>query len=339
MTAIKDPIVEAIDAYHAETIDAPRQHLGASIIGHECDRWLWLSFRWAVREKFEGRIRRLFRRGQHEEAWVVSDLRNADLTVTECLQQQKHHTLAPHIVCTPDGIVSNMHEAPKKRHSLEIKTHSAKSFASLVKDGVEKSKPMHYAQMQMEMLAQDTDRALYVAVNKDNDDIYTERVKQDRKAADAILARGQRIVFSNSMPEPISADPSWYQCKMCAGHDLCFGSKLTKEVNCRTCAHSTATPEGTWTCARYECDIPAENQEAGCEAHVLHPDLVPWRLDYELSTEHVAVWNIDGKKVSNGEACATTFGSKELIANASACANPDPLMVSMREDMGARVTG
>jgi hypothetical protein len=339
MTAIADPIVEAIDTYHASQQDLPRQYLGASVIGHECDRWLWLSFRWAVVQRFEGRIKRLFRRGQHEETWVVADLRAADYTVSECLQHQKHHTLAPHIGCTPDGVIVGLAEAHKKRHSLEIKTHSAKSFASVQKDGVEKSQPKHYAQMQMEMLAQETDRALYVAICKDNDEIYTERVKLDKMQAENILERGKRIVFSERMPEPLSADPSWYQCKFCQGHDLCHVSKLTREVNCRTCAHSTATQAGTWTCARFECEIPTENQRDGCDCHVLHPDLVPWQLDMDSSTETDAVWIIEGKPVRNGEPCANVFGSKELIANAHACANADEIVIGMREEFGGRIVG
>ena len=66
MTAIDDPnagIVAAIDRAHEAKQDGPRQHLGCSVIGHHCERWLWLSFRWAVIEKHSGRLLRLFRRG------------------------------------------------------------------------------------------------------------------------------------------------------------------------------------------------------------------------------------------------------------------------------------
>ena len=42
-------------------------------------------------------------------------------------------------------------EAPKTWHVLEFKTHNSKSFAKLEKEGVQKSNPMHYAQMQVYM--------------------------------------------------------------------------------------------------------------------------------------------------------------------------------------------
>ena len=77
MTAIPEPIhniANLIDEHHASQPDEPRGHLGCSLLGHPCERWLWLSFRWAVKEKFQGRILRLFRRGNNEENIIISDL-------------------------------------------------------------------------------------------------------------------------------------------------------------------------------------------------------------------------------------------------------------------------
>ena len=52
-----------------------RPHLGASEIGHECDRYLWLSFRWAKPADFDGRMLRLFDTGNHQEPRLIADLR------------------------------------------------------------------------------------------------------------------------------------------------------------------------------------------------------------------------------------------------------------------------
>ena len=193
MTAIpeQDKLVELIDAATEGTSDH-RSHLGASIIGHHCDKYLWLTFRWSFISKFDGRIKRLFRRGQEEEKSVVADLRAADMLVTECLHHQKLHYIAPHVGCTPDGMLVGHPDAPVAKHSLEIKTHSLESFNAVAKEGVEKSKPMHWAQMQCEMTAQRTERALYVAVCKDDDRIYTERIHLDKDAAQAIIERGKK---------------------------------------------------------------------------------------------------------------------------------------------------
>ena len=77
-----------IDKHHETHAEPPRPHMGCSQLGHPCDRWLWLSFRWAVQPTFPGRILRLFRRGQNEETTIISDLRAIGLDIrnnTGCL--------------------------------------------------------------------------------------------------------------------------------------------------------------------------------------------------------------------------------------------------------------
>ncbi len=124
------------------TNDAPRYHLGASSIGDSCDRKIWFAFRWINQEDFDGRMLRLFRRGQLEEQQVVNDLRNAGMKVADIDQKtKKQYNFADgHFAGSMDGIIDQgVPDALLKSHVLEIKTHSLKSFASLEKDGVEKS--------------------------------------------------------------------------------------------------------------------------------------------------------------------------------------------------------
>jgi len=311
---IPDEVAAAIDAAHERQVELPRSHLGASQLGHACDRWLWLSFRWAVREPFPGRILRLFRRGRMEEATIAADLKSIGIEIHSTEGAQAQVDFGSHVSGSLDGIIeSGVPGALKARHIFEAKTHSKKSFDDLLKHGVEKSKPVHAAQMQVYMAGTNIDRALYFAICKDDDRIYTERLHYSRTEAERLIARGHRIALADRMPEPLSSNPAWYECKFCAAHDFCHGSKKTKEVNCRTCAHSTAEPDSTWTCARFNNSvIPIETQYTGCDSHVLHPDLVPWqRLDGPDAW--TAVYVIDGVEVANGEGDANVFGSRELL--------------------------
>jgi len=317
-------IASLIDAAHESRAEVPRPHMGCSQLGHPCDRYLWLVFRYAVIEKFPGRILRLFRRGHREEATIVEDLRAIGITITHTGADQSRVEFGAHVAGSIDGVIeSGVPEAPRKRHIAEFKTHSKKSFDELEKLGVEKAKPLHFVQMQLYMLGTGIDRALYVAVCKDDDRLYTERVRLDEVIARKYLERGQRLALADRMPPPISTDPSWYQCKRCAAHSFCHGDRLTKQVNCRTCAHSTAKPDSTWRCERHDADgIPEQWQRTGCDSHTLHPDLVPWRQLDGLDN-WTAVYEIDGQPVANGEPCANIFASAELIANGKACANRD----------------
>jgi len=331
-------VASLIDAAHESIKEPPRGHLGASVIGHHCDRYLWLSFRWACPEQFNGRILRLFRRGQNEESVVVSDLRAAGCEVSDLDTNGRQYGFRDgHFAGSIDGIVlSGVPEAPNKPHVLEIKTHSIKSFNELEKEGVKKSKPMHYAQMQTYMARMNIDRALYFAVCKDDDRIYTERVRLDKDEADRLAERAQRIIASDRMPEPISADPTWYQCKYCSAADLCHGNKRLPDINCRTCANFTANRDGTAHCARFG-EIPTlDAQRAGCEAHVIHPDIVPWPFQPTEQGTHL-IYIIDGKEVLNGDPPA--FTSREIVANPLGCANADSDFLDMRIAFDARVVG
>ena len=312
MTTIPQPptIQELIDAHHESKQKRERFHLGCSEVGHHCERYIWLNFRWALPLRHSGRMLRLFRRGHREEETVIADLEAIGCTVTrqqECVDYGGH--LRGHI----DGVVTGVPQAPKTPHLLEIKTSNLKSFKLLESEGVEVAKPQHFAQMQLYMRALQLTRALYVSVCKDNDAMHIERVKRDASAAARYIERGRSLPLLNDAPPRISERPDWWQCKMCDAHDLCHGSKISREVNCRTCALSTAKADGTWFCERWESTIPNEHQEKGCPSHVLHPNLVPWTRESIGELWH-AVY--DGK-VNGGPDLDGAMSSREILDSCS----------------------
>jgi len=71
-TALAKRILEEIDEYCVRAYDGGhRSHLGASLIGRECKRYLWYVFRWCLHEKTTGRQQRLFNHGHREEARFI----------------------------------------------------------------------------------------------------------------------------------------------------------------------------------------------------------------------------------------------------------------------------
>ena len=279
MTKIPEPThstAALIDEYHASRPDKPRPHLGASMLGHHCDRWLWLSFRHVIVEHFPGRILRLFRRGQNEEAIVVSDLRAIGCEVVDQMADgsQWRVDFGGHVSGSIDGMITQgLPEAPKAKHLLEIKTHSKKSFDDLTAKGVKESKPMHWAQMQLYMMGTGVERALYAAVCKDDDRYHFERIHFDKDAAQALVERGHRITASDRMPEPVSADPTWYQCRFCPAHSFCHKGEAIHQTNCRTCGWSTAMPDSTFKCEQHGATIPTDEQYKEHPCHELHDDI------------------------------------------------------------------
>lgn len=244
------------------------RRLGASIIGKECDRAIWYSFRWALLKRFEGRILRLFEKGQTEESWIALDLKSANIDFRpmdpDTGEQWEFSALGDHLVAKLDGVGVGFPEAPATWHLVEMKTHNQKSFDDLIKNCVEKSKPQHYAQMQVGMGLAELDRCVYIAVNKNTDEIWFERIAFNKQDFTALMQRAKSIIFCNEAPEKINESPAWYQCKMCDYAGIChMGDKAEK--NCRTCRYASALESGGWGCVKTSTVI--DKCCAACKDH------------------------------------------------------------------------
>jgi hypothetical protein len=93
-----------------------------------------------------------------------------------------------------DGVAKGLPEAPKTPAVLEFKTHNDKSFTDLVKNKVQASKPQHYDQMNIYMGLMELDRALYMAVNKNTDDLYTEWVHFVQDRFHQLMAKAEHLI-------------------------------------------------------------------------------------------------------------------------------------------------
>ncbi|MFM2058423.1 MAG: hypothetical protein RLY71_2808 [Pseudomonadota bacterium] len=290
-----------------------RAHLGASLIGHPCARYLWLTFHWVGREAFDGRMLRLFQAGRDFEPRAVAELRAIGCEVHESDeatgQQFRVSAHGGHFGGSLDAAACGLPEAPRAWHVVEFKTHSAKSFKALMADGVEQAKPQHYAQMQVYMGLTGMDRALYLAENKDTSELYSERVPADPVVFAKLMQHAHLIIESPEPPQRIHDDPAWWQCKFCAFHGQCHG-QVVPEVNCRTCAHSTPEPDGDarWSCARQAAGnaLSLAEQRAGCRGHRYIPLLLE-RLGEQVSAADELDGNAtvhyrraDGRGFSNG---------------------------------------
>ena len=204
--------------------ELPRQHMGASQLGHACDRWLWLQFRHAVIERHSGRMLLLFRRGHEEESRIVAHLKKVGISVNNTGEDQISFDFGCHVKGSCDGVIDGIKGFIEERLILECKTHSEKSFKDLKESGVKKSKPMHWVQCCVYGFGAGCKYALYFAVNKNTDEIYIEILDLDFDVAISAIARGKRIALAERMPEPMpGSDRSYFLCKMCPAHGVvCF---------------------------------------------------------------------------------------------------------------------
>lgn len=265
---IHSDVEAATDAYFTE---GHRRHLGASIIGHDCARYLWLTFRWVHKEKVPGRMRRLWDRGHKEEPRMIQWLRLIGFVVHEFDHDAEGET--QYRISGSNGhfggSLDTIAELPE-RYGLgnlalltEYKTHSDKNFKALKKGGMIAAYPKHYKQMSSYGAAYQLKYGLYCAVNKNDDELYYEIVELDWSQADDLYRKADQIIFSQLPPRKINESPAFYTCKMCSLVGVCQLSEAV-EKNCRSCVNAAPGPNKAWNCALHGDNIPDGVIAVGC---------------------------------------------------------------------------
>lgn len=303
-------IAAIYEHYTTSRKDRHSNRLGGSMIGAPCDRALWYGFRHADKSHFTGRQLRLFNTGHREEERVIADLRAAGCTVwdrdPDAPEKQIGFTSANgHFVVYLDGVVEGLKESLKP-HTLEVKSANDKNFKTFKSKGLEVWKPTYYAQAQIGMHLSGLERCAFIVVNKNDDDMWMERIRYDPAMGMQLIARASAIIFAEQPPARISNDPAYFECKFCTFHNVCHMGKLP-EINCRTCAH--ATPEkdgdGRWSCAKRNAFGTV------CSKHIFNPYMMPWSID-DAGSEWVQYVDDDGEVIRNGDGNSLEIASRWL---------------------------
>lgn len=245
------PITMLIDEHYARQPQRFSSRLGASQIGEPCDRSLWYSFRHASEPVRSGQLNRICETGHWYEARIIGWLRAIGIQVEAPEQQYEFTACSGHFVCKLDGAVLGVPEAPKTWHVLECKHANRDKFVRVAR-GIEKNAPKWYCQAQVAMLLSGMDRCLFVVADKNEtwrtEDVYTERVRLDRAAAQALIDKAQAVIDATELPPRIADTPEARDCMFCDHRPVCHSGVLPRK-SCRTCAFSDAADGGRWLCA------------------------------------------------------------------------------------------
>lgn len=310
ISSVSDRIHKAYEGSSQK--EGPCPYIDTSILGHKCDRYIWLTFRWVFfyQTPREGRVEMVRKRNEREKEYVLHNLDTIGIPKTYTfLDKQADLDFGSHVHGVPDGYLpqgtgSNESTSP---HSLLIDSCDTNDWLTAYREGIPSQK---YCQLQLEMygfkyiLKMPCDRGLYYAICKDDDRIYTERVALEKEDAESLIQRGKYLALSDNLPERTSC----HDCKDCPYRDFCypeegFGDIMYPEINCRTCCHSTPKEDGTWFCEYWDDTIPSLTaQHHACDAHCVNPALVPtWELLNDRCTNWSACYNIHNiGQVMNG---------------------------------------
>jgi hypothetical protein len=268
-------VLSDIDRYAQVAYDdGHRKHLGASLMGRECRRFLWYTFRWVKKERFEGRMMRLFQRGHREEDRYAEYLRGIGFSVW-LADDKGEQFRAPFAEGHGGGSLDAILRFPPS-YGIdmpilgEFKTNNDGGFDKLVKEGVAKSKTDHWVQMCMYGSHPDYQftHALYFNTNKNDDDMHVEFVKLDWKLGENMRRKGEQIIRAPFPPPKLTFDPTNYICRNCNFNGVCHKNEAV-ERNCRSCRHASPIPGKQWFCGHssHNAVIPDEIIVQGCGLH------------------------------------------------------------------------
>ena len=263
-------ISKAIDQVYADAQGSSfRAHLGASVLGHACARKVWYDFRWAHNVLHTGRILRLWERGHREEEQFIRCLRRIGFEVSDVDQDTGKQPVFSdhngHFGGSRDALIwteGNLFGL-KGDGLSEFKTYGDKYFNQLKAKGVLTYSLSHFVQMQIYMHYFNLKWALYLAVNKNTDELYDEIILYAEEVALRYVDRAKAIIESQEAPPKIHDSESWWMCRMCDYRSVCHRG-TTPDKNCRSCVFAQPVEDGKWRCNRFGSIIPEDFLPQGC---------------------------------------------------------------------------
>ena len=283
---MQDPTLLALDealenAQHREA----RPYLGASGIGENCDRKLWMNFRWTKRPFIEAAGIRRIEDGHRGERVLADWLRLVvDLsTEKEPGVQHSFEDHGGHFRGSCDGLVTGLLQSPDTLHVWECKIVNEQKFKKVSslkatrgeENALKEWDYIYYAQAQVYMHYFGAKRHYMTVGSPGVRDIVSILTDYSEAEAKRLIEKAKRIIFATRPPSKVSEDPAWHECKFCHLNGLCHNDEMPRQRSCRTCMYSTPMANGTWKCEKHDHLLTVNMQKAGCNDHLFHPDLVP----------------------------------------------------------------
>lgn len=221
-----------------------RGYNGLSAIGEKCVRKLQLAHYDTYTTTHSVRILRLFGVGHRMEE-TLRDALKEFLGIDSFNDQARVVGVAGHWKGHIDG---EGQIDGGEVFLTEFKTHNDKSFKDLKKKAVQESKPMHYSQVQTYMGYRKLGKALYVAYNKNDSEIYIEWIPFDEDHFKDLQRKEGEVIMAETLLPRIGTDsPTWFECKLCDARKTCFGKEPIKK-SCKNCKHVDILDDGVWSC-------------------------------------------------------------------------------------------
>lgn len=282
-----DQTLEAINKVieQESNSDPIRSYLGMSAIGEPCARKLWYGFRHAKKPDKKAKLINAANDGHRGEEIMADRLRMIDgvklMTLDPVTNEQIEYTdYGLHFQGHLDGLISGLLQDPAITYVWENKVCNEAKFNKLIKlieengegSALEKWNEQYYGQAQCLMHYSSLDQH-YMTVNVAGmRDTISCVTRYNGKDAKRLIKKAERIIFSDEAPAQIGKS-TFYMCNWCEYKGICHEKEIP-ETNCRTCLHSTAKPEGGWSCAKFTGFDIKDNMFCQGYSHLYLPDML-----------------------------------------------------------------
>lgn len=258
--------------------------LGPSSMDTQCDRRVWYGFRWVKADTRDARMTRLLDHGKMMEArfegWLVAAgvklwTIDPNASPNALNKQYRVRAVGGHVGGYLDGIaiLPESYDYPypivaEFKSAGAGKSGSGTDF-NKTKADVFVGKPEHAEQFGYYGWKCNYRYSVYMALNKNDDDMTVQIAENDFGKAQMLEARMLSIILSHNPPTRISEDITNFQCKLCTRFNEICHKGAPYEKNCRSCDYSEPIPGGEWQCNFRSQTIPRDIVKVGCDQY--HP--------------------------------------------------------------------
>lgn len=211
--------------------DKPRDYLGASIAGENCERKL--AFGWHGRKpNFAGRTYRIFAIGHACEDLAIEWMRLAGfkMKVTGADGRQLGFSDAGgEFKGHMDGWIVDGPPVPGLAYPAlwECKSMKDSKFKEFKKKGLKRFSDTYYGQAQIYMAHSGATNCLYISINKDTSDLWFEIIDYSTPDAQSVSDRAVRVIQTKDPWEAprVASQPEDFRCKWCDFKEECWAGK------------------------------------------------------------------------------------------------------------------
>ena len=213
-----------------------RDYIGGSQIGVECCRKIqYSSISKEQRDPVEPRVQRIFDLGNLIEDYLIKLLRDAgfDVQTRKDDGEQWGFSLANgRIQGHVDGVIMGGPKVMDYPCLVEFKSAKSSRFTKFLRDGLMQTDSNYYSQVQFYQINMKLNNpALFVMMNKDDQEIYYELIQFNPAHADRLINKSEDIlnaIDSNHLMPRAYQDKNNWNCKYCDYKKECWSNDAIK---------------------------------------------------------------------------------------------------------------